>query len=132
MTTYDELYELFITNCRADGLSLPRTNEQKYNVIKNATMLYNNRLRDNLICDDETETINGELNDDQKLVIAHYIRLTLLKNIRTYKNSIFTTFTQEIGVRNINAQLSSLKDEIEEEENTISMLIFNMTDESIM
>ena len=94
MTTYDELYELFITNCRTDGLSLPRTEDQKYNAIKNAVMLFNNRLRDNLVCDDSTETISRELNDDEKLVVAHYIRLTLLKNVRTYKNSIFTTFTQ--------------------------------------
>lgn len=132
MTTYDELYEVFIVNCRADGLMLPRTDEQKYNVIRNAVMLFNNRLRDSLVCDDDMETINRELNDDEKLIIAHYIRLTLLKNVRTYKNSIFTTFTQEIGVKNINAQLSSLKDEIAEEKHTISMLIFHMTDESIM
>lgn len=132
MTTYDELYELFMVNCRADELSLPRTTEQMYDVIKNAVMLYNNRLRDNLICDDNIESVNRELDDDQKLVIAHYIRLTLLKNVRTFKNSIFTTFTQEIGIRNINAQLSSLRDEIAEEENTIGMLIFHMTDESIM
>ena len=132
MTTYDELYTLFITNCQSDGLMLPRTTEQKYDVIRNAVMLWNNRFRDSLSCDDETELVNRVLSDDEKLIIAHYIRLTLLKNVRTYKNSIFTTFTQEIGVRNINAQLNSLKDEIADEENTIGMLIFYMTDESIM
>lgn len=132
MTTYDELYELFLTNCQSSELSLPRTTEQMYNIINNAVMLYNNRLRDNLVCNDESETIDRLLVDDQKLIIAHYIRLTILKNTRTFKNSIFTTFTQEIGIRNINAQLSSLRDEIENEEKTIGMLIFHMTDETIM
>ena len=132
MTTYDELYSLFMTNCFSDNLMLPRTVEQQYDVIQNAVMLFNNRLRDSLECDNEKEIISRELNSDEKLVIAHFIRLTLLKNVRTFKNSIFTTFTQEIGVRNINAQLNSLKDEIEKEENTIDMLIFNMTDENIM
>ena len=132
MTTYDELYTLFTTNGNTVNLMLPKTVDQQYDAIRNAVMLFNNRLRDNLQCNDETEAVNRELSDDEKLVIAHYIRLTLLKNTRTFKNSIFTTFTQEIGVRNINAQLSSLKDDIENEENTIGMLIFHMTDESIM
>ena len=132
MTTYDELYTLFITNYSSDGLFLPRTVEQQYNTIKNAVMLFNNRIRDNLICDDSTETVNRELSDDEKLIIARLIRLTLLRNTRTFKNSMFDTFTKEIGVKNINAQLNSLKDEIDAEESAISMLIFNMTDESIM
>ena len=132
MTTYDELYTLFITNYSSDGLFLPRTVEQQYNTIKNAVMLFNNRIRGNLICDDSTETVNRELSDDEKLIIARLIRLTLLRNTRTFKNSMFDTFTKEIGVKNINAQLNSLKDEIDAEESAISMLIFNMTDESIM
>lgn len=132
MTTYDELYTLFVTNYSTDGLFLPRTVEQKYNVIANAVMLFNNRLRDNLTCDDETEVVSRALSDDEKLVIARLIRLTLLRNTRTFKNSMFDTFTKEIGVKNINAQLSSLKDDIEAEESAISMLIFNMIDESIM
>ena len=111
---------------------MPRTPDQQYNVIRNAVMLYNNKLRDDIECDDELETVDRTLTHDQQLIIAHLIRLTLLKNVRTYKNSIFTTFTQEIGVRNVNAQLISLKSEIEDEEKTIGMLIFNMTDESIM
>lgn len=132
MTTYDELYTLFMVNCNVDSLMLPQKEEQMYDVIQNAVMLFNNRLRDNVKCDNETETVSRTLSDDEKLIIAHFIRLTLLKNVRTFKNSIFTTFTQEIGVRNISAQLNSLKDEIEKEEKTIDMLIFHMLDEPIM
>ena len=128
MTTYDELYTLFATNYSSDGLFLPRTIEQKYNTIRKAVMLFNNRLRDNLVCDDSMETVDRDLSDDEKLVIARLIRLTLLRNTRTFKNSMFDTFTKEIGVKNINAQLSSLKDDIDAEESAISMLIFNMTD----
>lgn len=132
MTTYDELYEVYVVNCRTDSLSTPITDEQIYGAIKNAVLLYNNRLRDDIECDDDLESFNRKLSGDEMLIIAHYIRLTVLKNNRTFKNSIFTTFTKEIGVRNIGAQLNSLKDEIEKEEHTIKMLIFNMTDESIM
>lgn len=132
LTTYDDIYTLFITNCNSESLMLPNTTEKQYDAIRNAVILYNNRMRDNIVCDDDIESVDRELNHDEQLVIAHFIRLTILKNTRTYKNSIFTTFTQEIGVRNINAQLSSLRDEIKDEEDTIDMLIFNMIDESIM
>ena len=100
LTTYDEIYMTFITNCNSDGLMLPGTEQKQYDAIRNAVMLYNNRIRDDIVCDDDTETVDRELNYDEQLVIAHFIRLTVLKNTRTYKNSIFTTFTQEIGVRN--------------------------------
>lgn len=131
-TTYDDIYGLFITNCSVDPSALPNTPEKQYDVIKNAILLFNNRMRDNITCDDDQEIVSRRLSDDEQLIIARYIRLTLLRNLRTYKNSIFTVFTKEIGVRNINAQLNSLKDEIEQEENTIDMLIFHMSDESIM
>lgn len=132
MTTYDELYSLFMHNTSTVSLMLPRTIEEQYEAIKNGVMLFNNMLRDELVCNDETETISRDLTDDEKLIIAHYIRLTILKNTKTFKNSLFTTFTQEIGLRNINAQVNSLKDDIENEEKTISKLIFNMSDEDIM
>ena len=132
MTTYDDIYSLFMVNCNVESLNLPDTPEKRKDVIKNAVMLFNNRLESNVECDEENETFSRDLNDSEKLIIAHFIKLTILKNIRTYKNSLFTTFTKEIGIKNINAQLNSLKDEIEQEEETINMLIFNIIDDNIM
>lgn len=132
MTTYDEVYKFFIVNCRTDSLMLPSTPEQQYDAIRNAVLIFNNKLRDTLSCDDEAELFNRKLNDDEILLISHLLRLTVIKNTLTFKNGIFTTFTKEIGVRNINAQLSSLRDEIRMEEESISNIIFNMLDDSIM
>ncbi len=132
MTTYDELYSLFVTNGNIEKLMMPKGVGQQYDAIKNAVMLFNNRLRDDVVCDDTSETVDRELTDDEKLIIAHYIKLTLLRNTRTFKNSMFTTFTQEIGVKNINVQLSSLKNDIESQEKLIDMLIFNMQEDTVM
>ncbi len=132
MTTYDELYSLFITNGNIEKLMMPKGVGQQYDAIRNAVMLFNNRLRDDVVCDDASETVDRELTDDEKLIIAHYIKLTLLRNTRTFKNSMFTTFTQEIGVKNINVQLSSLKNDIESQEKLIDMLIFNMQEDTVM
>lgn len=130
-TKYDEVYQLFIDNVWVEGIDLPQTPEQIYNTIHNAVKLYNNRLRDSVTCDDTNEQFDRQLNDDQMLIMAHYLRLTLLKNNRTYKNAIFDTFTKEVGYKNIKAQLDSLDEEIKNEEKTIDFIIFN-ADESVI
>ena len=132
MTTYDEVYKFFIVNCRTDSLMLPSTPEQQYDAIRNAVLIFNNKLRDTLSCDDDTELFSRKLDGDEILLISHLLRLTVIKNTLTFKNGIFTTFTKEIGVKNINTQLSSLRDEIKMEEESINSIIFNMLDDSIM
>lgn len=136
MITYDELYTLFISTCSMEGLMLPKNDEQRYDVINSAVMRYNNRLRTNLKCDDEKEQITseveGEVSDDAQLIIAHFMRLILLNNALSYKNTIFTTFTKEIGVRNINSQTRSLQAMIENEEKEIDFLVFYADESSIM
>lgn len=131
-TSYDEIWELFLTNVWVEGTDLPETKDGIYLAIGNAVKLYNNKLRDNLICSNTLEEVNRKLNDDELLIIAHYIRLTLLKNQLTFKNSIFDTFTKEIGYKNIGVQLRSLREEIDSEEKTINGLIFNADDSEIM
>lgn len=136
MTTYDDIYTLFMANCSMEGLMLPKNEEQMYDAIKSAVKHYNNRLRTNLKCDDANELIVTEdresLSDDAQLIIAHFMRLTLLNNALSYKNTIFTTFTKEIGVRNINSQTRSLMEMIKNAEERIDFLIFQADESSIM
>lgn len=131
-TSYDDIYQLFLNNIKVEDIDLPDTDPGRYNLIHNAVNLFNNRLRDNLACNDEIETVTRELNNDELLIIIHFMRLTLLKNLLTYKNSIFNVFTKEIGVKNITAQVNSLEFEINNEENIIDQIIFNSDDSTIM
>ena len=131
-TTYNEVYTNFITNTKMDSIDLPQTNRGKYDLIRNAVMLYNNRFRTSIICDDLTEMLSITLTEDQLLIIGQYMRITCLRNNLTYKNSIFNTFTKEIGVKFIDAQVNKLENEIIDCNNMIDSIVFNADDSEIM
>lgn len=131
-TTYDQVYTNFITNTKMDSIDLPQTNQGKYDLIRNSVMLYNNRFRASITCDDLNEVLSITLTEDQLLIIGQYMRITCIRNNLTYKNSIFNTFTKEIGVKFIDAQVNKLENEIIDCNNMIDSIVFNADDSEIM
>lgn len=131
MTSYDNFYQVFIDNCRTEDINLPSFGEQQINAVTNAIRLYNNRIIDIgtlIVADEINELVDRVVTDNELMIVAHFIRLVFLKNQRTYKNTVLTPFTKEMGVRNVSAQINSLKDEIKEQETFIESLIFNAYD----
>lgn len=129
MTSYDDIYQTFLNNCKVDDIDLPSTDEGRYEIIKNAVMHFNNRMRTKIVCDNTTETVSEDLNDDYLLIIAHYIRYLFLVNERTYFESLWQPFQQDVGLKNFSTQLNSLKDSVTEEKNVIDRLIMNQEED---
>lgn len=129
MTSYDDIYQTFLNNCKVDDIDLPTTDEERYEIIKNAVMHFNNRMRTKIVCDNTTETVSEDLNDDYLLIIAHYIRYLFLINERTYFESLWQPFQQDVGLKNFSTQLNSLKDSVTEEKNVIDRLIMNQEED---
>lgn len=125
ITSYDEIYTEFITNCKTDDINLPNTTEKIYDAIRSAVKHFNVRLGDNLKCDDLSESVDRELGDFEILLLAHYLRLTFLKNQLTYSTSLWQPFARDIGLKNYQSQVKSLEFLIEDEKNTIERLIMN-------
>jgi hypothetical protein len=129
MTSYDQIWQTFLNNCKVSDIDLPQTNERIYEEIRNATMRFNNRLRTKLVCDDTTETISEELSEDYLLILAHYIRLNFLVNQKTYFESLWQPFQKDVGLKNFSTQLKSLETSITKQEQRIDSLIINMEDD---
>lgn len=125
MTSYDQIWTTFLNNCMVSDLELPQSDEGKYEMIKNAVMYFNNRLRTSVTCDDSTETLNEEVEDDYLLIIANYIRYIFLINQKTYFENLWQPFSKDVGLKNFNTQLNSLKASIELQDKTIDRLIIN-------
>lgn len=132
MTTYDDIFDCFTDNFQVDSNLLPQTDEGKYRMINNAIKHYNNKMQDNIKCENTTETINRELDDDNLLVVAHYIKLIYLQNDLSDFLSIYSTFQKEIGFKDYKDQLQGRERQIEKLEDKIDELITNMEDDSIM
>ena len=124
-TTYDEIWETFLNNCKRDDIDLPQTEEKIYSTIRNAVMIFNNRTREDVECIDETETLNQKLSNDYLLILANYIRLVFLKNEVTYFEGIWQPFQQDVGFKNFTAQLNSMRASVKEQNATIDELFRN-------
>ena len=125
LTTFDQIWQTFLDNCKASDFNLPKTNEQIYAQIKNATMLFNNRMRTKLACDTTAEVLNEELNDDHLLILAHYIRLTFLINEKTHYETLWQPFSSDFGLKNFSTQLKTLENSVAAQKATIETMIMN-------
>lgn len=132
MIAYDSIWETFLNNYKAEDIDLPSENEQIYQAILNAVMLYNNRLRTNGICDHDSEIVSGlENNHDTLLLIAHYIKLTFLNNDKTFYEKLWQPLSSDVGLKNFRNQLSSLSSSIKSQEDMIEKFIFNAMEDFI-
>lgn len=125
MTTFDQVWTTFMNNCKVSDIELPETDEKIYEYIKNAVMYFNNRMRTGLVCDATTELLNEELDDDQLLILANYIRLIFLVNQKTYYVNLWQPFSSNISLKSYKDQLKALETDITRQETVIDRLIAN-------
>ena len=124
-TSYDTLYSTFMNNNLADDIDLPQSEIEIYRVINNAVMLYNNRERDIIVCDDTLEEVDRELNNDEILMIAHYIKLAFLKNQMTAFTLTWQPFDKDMGLRNYDSQVRAMGRLVADAERVIQQFKFN-------
>lgn len=124
-TTYDKLYSTFLNNNLADDIDLPSNDEEIYRVIENAIMLYNNRERETIECDNELEKVNRQLNNDEVLMIAFYIKLVFLKNQMNAFTLTWQPFDKDMGLRNYDSQVRAMERLVMRAESDIQQLKFN-------
>lgn len=129
MTSYDQVWQTFLNNCKVSDIDLPQTPEKIYEHIKNAVMHFNNKLRTSVVCDDIMEELNQELSEDHLLILAHYVRYLFLINQKTYFESLWQPFSSDVGLKNFGTQLRSLDTSIKEEKDNIDTLINNMEED---
>jgi len=127
-TTYDQIFTTFLSESETDNFNIPNDPVKIKDLIHTSILHFNNRLRDELVYDDVTETVNRELNNDELLILAHLLRLIFLKNKLTYFTTLFQPFQKDIGLKNYSDTVRLLKEMIKEEDDYISMLIINTWD----
>lgn len=128
-TSYDKIWKTFLDNCKTPDINIPQTDEQIYAKINNGILLFNNRMRTNIKCDDLTESVDTELNDDQLLILANFIKLVFYKNEKTYYETLLNPFQKDIGLRNFSTQINSLNNSVTEQERYIERLIINQAED---
>lgn len=131
MFTYDQIWETFLENYKVDDADLPQSNEDIYKDIYNAVLLFNNRMRTKCKCDDLTEVVEGLESEDDLLILCHYIKLVFLSNELNYYESLWQPFSSDVGLKNFNSQLKSLKSSVERQDKLIDNYIINAMEDFI-
>lgn len=131
MTTYDELWIIFMNKVKLSDIDVPSTPDKIYDAIHGAVLSFNNRLRDSLDYDDTLETLSRTLNNDDLLILAHFIRIDILSNQLIYFTNVWQPFARDISIRNFSAQLKSLESLVEREEKLIEKMILNTQEDYI-
>lgn len=109
MLTYDDIWETFLDNYKVNDEDIPSEISIIYNDIRNAVMYYNNRMRTKFKCNDALETIEGAETEDERLIIAHYLKLAFLNNDLVLYTSLYQPISPDVGVRNYSHQMLNLQ-----------------------
>jgi hypothetical protein len=125
LTSYDEIWESFLINCKASDIDIPQLPEKIYEAIHNGIRHFNNRLREEMEWDDLNETVDRVMTNDHLLILSHYIRYFFLINQKTYFESVWQPFQKDVGVKNFSSQLKSIESSIYEEQKIIDRIIMN-------
>ena len=111
MTTYDNIWETFLTICGYDSSELPKEDSKIYLLIKSGLRLYNqladkyeNRIQGNLEMNDTSETLNIELEDTEILIFVNLMASVFAYNKYTEFTSIWSVFTKETSITSYKAQ----------------------------
>lgn len=108
---YDVIYEKFLVLCGYDYAELPQTDEMRYRLIQNGVDMYNQRVKKhgqrfqgNIMCDDDTETIDTKLTSTELDILAY----CMCKIVATTKyvefTSLYGVVASEMGLKDYKAQ----------------------------
>lgn len=128
-TTYDDLYTRFLNINKSENYNLPQTDEQRYELIHLAVDDINIRLDLEISYDDSMETLDKKLTTNQFLIVTNYMKLHQMRNDYHYLATFLTPFEQDIGTKNVTAQLNAQKGSIEKQEEQVEKYIMYEVDD---
>ena len=101
---YDTLWSYMITNLGKNVANIPNDEKEMKMIINNAVDSYNiesNDTENNLVCDDETEIIDLQTDDNKyynikKKILALFIKLNILQNDLEYFQEVYQYDLKEV------------------------------------
>lgn len=127
---YDVIYEKFLDLCGYDYAELPQTDALRYRLINNGVDLYNqkakkyeSRLQGNIICDDDTESINKKLTSTELMILAYFMCKIIATTKYTEFTSLYGVVASEMGLKDYKAQCTARESTISYYEKQINNLV---------
>ena len=135
MLTFDTIWEKVINVSGYDNSELPQTDNQIHQVINLGIDLYNKyankyegRLQGIIDYDNDSESINLELDSTKLLILSYLIASVIASNKVSEFTDVWGTFAKEAGITNYNAQVNARQERQHEFENKAISLIEDLID----
>ena len=135
MLTFDTIWEKVINVSGYDNSELPQTDNQIHQVINIGIDLYNKyankyegRLQGIIDYDNDSESINLELDSTNLLILSYLIASVIASNKVSEFTDVWGTFAKEAGITNYNAQVNARQERQHEFENKAISLIEDLID----
>lgn len=130
-TTYDEIWESFISECGYVFNEIPTNEKIIKNMIRNAKTKYNQlavkyvNFTGGLILDEEKEIVNLKLNDKEISILANIIAYNFAKFKYVEFTSLYNVVAKDLGMKDYKAQCSARELTIKQFENQYMDLILD-------
>ena len=135
MLTFDTIWEKVINVSGYNNSELPQTDNQIHQVINLGIDLYNKyankyegRLQGIIDYDNDSESINLELDSTNLLILSYLIASVIASNKVSEFTDVWGTFAKEAGITNYNAQVNARQERQHEFENKAISLIEDLID----
>ena len=135
MLTFDTIWEKVINVSGYDNSELPQTDNQIHQVINLGIDLYNKyankyegRLQGIIDYDNDSESINLEVDSTNLLILSYLIASVIASNKVSEFTDVWGTFAKEAGITNYNAQVNARQERQHEFENKAISLIEDLID----
>ena len=135
MLTFDTIWEKVINVSGYDNSELPQTDNQIHQVINLGIDLYNKyankyegRLQGIIDYDNDSESINLELDSTNLLILSYLIASVIASNKVSEFVDVWSVFAKEAGITNYNAQVKARQERQHEFENKAISVIEDVRD----
>ena len=135
MLTFDTIWEKVINVSGYNNSELPQTDNQIHQVINLGINLYNKyankyegRLQGIIDYDNDSESINLELDSTNLLILSYLIASVIASNKVSEFVDVWSVFAKEAGITNYNAQVKARQERQHEFENKAISLIEDLID----
>lgn len=129
--TFDDIYTVFMDTTRVDSYQLPQTPEGMYALLEYAldryAIEYDGAKEVEFIR--PTETLSTELDKNDIMLIAGYMRLNIYQKIKDEFISTYDVLVDDIGIRNYKSQIDAKYTAIERQEREIEKMLLKMSED---
>lgn len=128
-TTYEEIWNKFESISKFDQYDLPFTVDGRRKLIVSGVDIFNQRLFDELQCDNKLDEVGRQLTQQEIYLVANCIKLQVCNNLYTDFATTYSMYQKEVGFKDYKAQINARETMVKMQEKTIDSIVFSMLED---